>query len=92
MNGINTTMNLWVAVTKNGSVLCYGNPNADLAYHVVDLYWGLFSSKVVNDIKKWRVMEHIKQWNWQCRNKEAWKCKAVKVSITVQEIKKGQNK
>lgn len=91
MNNINTTMNLWVAATRNGLVLCYDNPNPNLDYHVTD-FWSGYGRLIVNGTRRWEIMEHIKKWNEQCGNKKQFKCKAVKVAITVEAIKKGKIK
>lgn len=91
MNGINTTMNRWVAVTKGGSVLSYGNPNEHLSYHIEDLSFSTFYRGIIAGYRRRDIMEHIKKWNKQCGN-ENFKCKPIKVSITVKEIKKGESK
>lgn len=89
MNVINTTTNLWVAVTKHGSVLSYGNPNEHLSYHILS-WWGPFYDSVVWGTRRWEIMAHIKKWNRECGNRKDWMCKPVKVAITVKEIKKGE--
>lgn len=90
MSVINTTTNLWLAVTKRGDVLCYGNPNKHLSYHVEDMRFVFTTDRMVWGARRWEIMPHINKWNKQCGNKKDWKCKAVKVAITVKEFKKGE--
>lgn len=92
MNGINTTIKLWVAATKDGSVLCYGNPNEHLSYHIDNMQFVLITDRIVWGTRRWEIMLHIKKWNKECGNKKAFRCKPVKVAITVEEIKKGKIK
>jgi hypothetical protein len=92
MNNINTTTKLWVATTRNGNILCYGNPNEHLSYHVANMQFVLISDRMVWGTRRWEIMLHIKKWNKQCGNRKDWKCKAVKVAITIEEIKKGKRK
>lgn len=87
MNIINETTNLWIAVTKRGSVLCHGNPNDHLSYHIIS-WWGPFYDIVVLGTRRWEIMPHIKKWNKECKNRKDWKCKPVKVAITIKEVKK----
>ena len=89
MNVINETTNLWIAVTKRGSVLCHGNPNDHLSYHVIS-WWGPFYDIVVWSTRRKGIMEHIKKWNRECKIKD-FRCKPVKVAITIKEIKKGES-
>lgn len=90
MSVINTTTKLWLAVTMRGEVLGHGNPNEHLSYHLIS-WWEPFNNRVVHGTRRWEIMEHIKKWNKQCRSKVS-KCKPVKVTITIKEIKKGENK
>lgn len=92
MNDINTTTNLWLAVTKWGDVLCYGNPNEHLSYHIENMRFVLTTDRMVWGARRWEIMLHIKKWNNECKNKKDFRCKPVKVAITAEEIKKGKNK
>lgn len=89
MNEINTTTKLWLAVTMCGEFLCHGNPNEHLSYHLT-YYWEPLKDRIVHGTRRWEIMEHIKKWNKQCRGK-VFKCKPVKVTITIKEIKRGDN-
>ena len=89
MNKINTTTNLWIAVAKNGWVLYHDNPNPNLDYHLTDFRLA-YSQLIVHGTRRWGIMSHIKKWNRQCGNKKDFKCKAVKVAVTIKEIKKGE--
>lgn len=89
MNIINTTTNLWVAVTRSGNALCYGNPNELLSYHIEDMQFVL-TDRMVWGTRRWEIMMHIKKWNKEWKNKKDFRCKPVKVAITVKEIKKGE--
>ena len=89
MSEIDITMNLWIAVTKDGDVLCYGNSNPNLDYHIADFRLD-YGRSIVNGTRRWEIMGHIKKWNKQFGN-EVFKCKAVKVAITIKEIKKGES-
>lgn len=91
MSEINTTINLWVAVTRNGGVLCYGNPNKHLSYHVESMQFVLTTDRMVWGTRRWEIMLHIKKWNKECKNGKDWKCKPVKVAVTIKEIKKGES-
>jgi hypothetical protein len=89
MSAINTTIKLWLAVTRCGDVLCNGNPNEHLSYHINGMRWALLGSRMIYGTRRWEIMEHIKKWNKECGNRKDWRCKPVKVAITVKEIKKG---
>lgn len=88
MSVINTTTNLWIAVTKDGEALCHGNMNEHLSYHISSYRWDSFNDNIVSGTRRWEIMEHIKKWNKECV--KVFRCKPVKVAITIKEIKKGE--
>lgn len=92
MSDIITTVNLWLGVTKDNQVLCYGNMNKHLSYHLSSYWWRPFDNAIVNGMRRFEIMDDIKKWNRECGNKKQFKCKAVKVAITVEAIKKGKIK
>ena len=87
MNEMIIDRNLWLAYTKRGEILCYGNPNEGLSYHLTS-WLEPFDNNVVRGERRWEIMEHIKKWNKECKNGKDCRCKPVKVAITIKEIKK----
>lgn len=87
MNEINITINRWVAMNKQGLVLCDYNPNPNLSYHLGVLQFEILGGRcdVISGERRWEIMEHIKKWNKECRNNKPAKCKAVKICITIKE-------
>jgi hypothetical protein len=84
MIGIKMTMNRWVAMSKQGWVLCFGNPNPHLSYHLGDLRFDILGDRrdVIIGTRRLEIMEHIKKWNKECQS--AFKCKPSKVTITIE--------
>jgi hypothetical protein len=87
MNTTKVTTNKWIAVAKTMGALCYGNPNEHLTYHLEDLGLDVLDCELVNGDRRREIMGHIKMWNKECRN-NAFKCKPVKVTITIEGVKK----
>jgi hypothetical protein len=90
MSEINITINRWVAMNKQGLVLCEYNPNPNLSYHLGDLRFEILGDfcDVISGTRKLEIMEHIKKWNKECRNNKIAKCKAVKIRIVIEGGKK----
>lgn len=90
MSETNIIMTRWVAMNKQGLVLCDYNPNPNLSYHLGILQFEILRDRcdVISGERKWEIMEHIKKWNKEYRNNKTAKCKPVKVTITIEEVKR----
>lgn len=85
--------NEYVGMTDNGLILCEGNPNKGLSYHLAtfsDFVTGRHELPLVMNKETMRC--ECKKWNQQTRGNSSVKCKPYKVRFSLEVIESSARK
>lgn len=79
--------NEYVGMTDNGMILCDGNPNNGLSYHVCDICEFVTGRHPLPLVINKEAMRGIcKKWNRETRGNSNVKCKPYKVRFSLEVI------